>query len=234
MKKEILMAHCPKGREITLKMRSSLNAGYMVLTKSGWETLTKYVVLKHSSTWNSLTQAVDKMTWIEDEDVTSKMSDCYLPVIAAAKAAGLTTYLEVKSSGWAVVCTGKAINAFRYQNGKWGQHDTLAAAIVKAASDFEFDQKTKAKALEAAAINATVQAERKQFSDAVAAAIVSGEYTAHWSHIHGEGTVFNKAGNIVAIMHQNWSDFKSSKDAWTIGTRHHAGATATGFSYSKV
>jgi len=185
MKIIITSAYDKSGREINLK-RPSLDAGTKILTPTGWETLTERKTLHHSSEWNSLTQAVDKTTWIE-----TKKSEIPQAVFAA--------YVPA----------------------------------VKSAEDAEYDRRAKERDALNRANNAAWEAERRAFSDSIAAGIASGELTANWQWVKEEGTVTNAQGEVVANMHQAYNDVNSSKDDWTVGTRFHAGATVTGYTYSK-
>jgi len=183
--KIILSAYDKSGREITLKGRLSLPEGAKILTDNGWETLMDRVSLNHSSEWNSLTQSVDKKTWIEGASIEAPKTPAYVPTL-------------------------------------------------KSAEDAEFDRRAKARDEENRAKNAAMQADRRAFSESIAAGIASGKLTAKWIWTREEGNVFDKDGKIVATMHQSYNDVSSSKDAWTVGTKHHVGATVTGFVYAKA
>jgi len=104
---------------------------------------------------------------------------------------------------------------------------------VLSAEDAEYLRRAKARDEENRTKNAAFAAERRAFSDSIAAAIASGELTANWQWVRETGTVTNAQGEVVANMHQTYHEVHSSKDAWTVGTRFHAGATVTGYTYSK-
>jgi len=111
---------------------------------------------------------------------------------------------------------------------------TPAYVPEKSPEDAEFDRRAKVKDEENRAKNAAMELDRRVFSDTIAAGIASGELTAKWLWTREEGSVTDKHGNIVATMHQSYNDVASSKDAWTAGTKHHVGATVTGFVYAKA
>jgi hypothetical protein len=104
---------------------------------------------------------------------------------------------------------------------------------VLSAEDAEYLRRAKERDALNRANNAVLLAARVEFSDSIAAGIASGELTANWQWVREQGTVTNAQGDVVANMHQVYHDVHSSKDAWTVGTRFHAGAKVTGYTYSK-